>query len=607
MAAGVASPDRPIPQNVTATEMRAGLRAAALTPAEAATGNLLTPIERGVMRVGAERVQAKKGLESLKPLATGFTRTEWRTTVSDQLLTDFDASGNRVARAGEDAAVALATQRMQASDDYMANGFDGMPDTPGGQTAVEKQDMLRAQMRGLLQANPTFVDAYGDAAGAIQNATIDKFLRQDGIRTQLAASLNDALDPAKIPAQAEANYRTAATTLRTRQGEQAALEVRRDSYANAAAERTTFDTDATYNAASIGRAGVTRIAAVTEIGTQLAGAPDLGGRSLQNDLNDLDVVNKQLARNSGNPGLINRKARVQQRIDQAKADPTFGAKCQEFVSLYTQSLDINTRINDAPAMVPALNGAIVTKVAEIAAAQADVNRFVAERQGKAGEFTAAIDNSITEATQKFLEDSVIDFIHTYRDLQGGKGAEAVTKKYGDALRRALDARWLETYQRRRLFRTEPDVRVNRQQVRADFATLATSGPDGLIEQMLIAAGVPVSERAVMMQDTAFMQSQRAELTAKALSAYVGTGGKLSEQHIRALATTSYGEQAIQGMISSEGSVKSLIDQAKASGLLKEGTVAEMHKKFGSRGLIGILMMILGIIGVGGLKQLGVME
>jgi len=573
----------------TKTEVRVGLQHAA--GMEKNAKHPLTEQQKAVFDRGKAQLDAKKAGESLQTLRSGFTRSEWQKTVKDRIFTGpEDSSGNKTGNAAEMTEAARLEKFIKTAETYTQKGFDKL--SPGEQTA------MTVALKDIIDNNPVLADALAfrvdptTGKPSVTDATVQNLLKQEGFKAQVADLLDDKLNPESSDKEKELgnSIATNRNKLDAARSTKAAKEAEKTKIEGAPAARKAFDTDVDATT------GKTKAEAMRELqgglDTTASGDAniDMGMHGLKNNLDGLDTVVKQLATTpkdaAGYPDLVAKQAELQRWVNEAKSfPPPYGEQATQYTQLYTESQEINSNLSRTGEL-PQLNTDIAAADKTVADAARELTKLQAGREGMSGEFAKGVDDVMKQATEQYMQQKVLEYVQAYR-VVGETAPSELTTKYADALQKTLNERWQEKYMGGMLGRTEK-TRINKEQAEADMASLATDGPDGIIMNALKNAGVPEGEISLMIQNKAFMDVQRAEVTGKALAAFVGAGGKLREQQIHVLALTSYGQEAMQNMIDTNQNAKDVIAKMKKAGLVNTGSLSEIHEKFGGKGILWLL-------------------
>lgn len=600
MAGEAGVPEAPGVQKVfTRREVTAGIRAAGgLQGKEITRGFELKDRQQSVMQAGFEQVAVDHGREAIEALASGnsgFVHGGWEALLKDQIYSDFDNTGKRIARKGtnEETKFREAGRLMRTYVDYLQNGYDNMTGT-SAEVRI-KQELLRDQVQLFISSEKTLRDGYGaqKPPHAVDRETLENELREEGFRRTLAKVLNDRFselpeDPARpTPSTTEALENTlleAKAALKTEQVKKTEHTDRKAFYEkqkkDAQIELSSFGSTADYAIASIpSKRGIAtpREAAMATINGILVNTTEPEIVNFRNNLDTYYKLQQQLTKDPKSADLLKRQGELRTSLNEARKD----ARCREFEQLYVQKYNIQQRISDAAAQTSHLNGEIAKQDTLIAQKQLALDRVATKRHAESGKSWLPLERAVYEAAQQHIAIKAKTFIHKYRTTKETAGQDAAeqNKKQLDDY---LDGRWITYRPQSFLHQWRQKVEINGKQAKRDFAALmGTGGADVVIHDSLVKAGVPQEQIALMMENDEFLNGTKDEadsnkrkggmrdaIVPQVLAAYAVSGGELKKGHLDALALSKYGQNAIQQLDAAKQDFITKIDSAVSLGYTK---------------------------------------
>lgn len=574
------------PQEIhTREEVLAGVRSA-VGVGESAAGLGLPDAQRHVMNAGYEQVRANDGAKALEAIAaaeTGFIHGGWEEVLEAQVFSGFDADGKRMPRTPvEQTKFNEAKDAMELFIDYMEHGYDNLSGTPAAR--LSKQQRLRSQMRGFLESNAVFRDALGQPTPPhnISDATLAENLRDESIQRKLAAGLNALFDPSTLTKlgegegatgglhDARATHAKAALEKTQLMVEKAEEEARKT---DAETQKTQFETNATYAIQSLVHpVAVTKQNAIDIINGQLVTAGAAPTRNLQSNLERAAYWRgvRDNATAAERTAADAKLTAVDTLINTALGDAVFGQRCQELKELFDRKQKIEGDIASTKANIKRLDLAIVEKDTAVIKGQASYELSGDKRGAESGDFAHKVVRSFTEAAKQQVAKNAREFIKEYRPTRDAAVADAA-KENVRQVEEYIQGRWMRFRPRSFLHQWRERLDVNKGQARSDFALFMGRGPDAVIEDVLVRAGIPDAQRALMLQDESekgFMEKMRTEVGGKILAAYTVAGGKLKKRHLDVIALSGYGKDAVTKMKAADTASQKSKESAVEAGYTK---------------------------------------
>lgn len=563
--------------------------------------------QQEVIKRAAESLQAKRAEEALKIAATEFTQINF---VSDlirrAIYTDVDHNnGNPRERenTSEGTDLAYCERRMRLLQDYLLYGYDNIPadaDSQNSQTTQQRQQELRDEIGILINSIPSFRDAFAIQGQPGQQVNIPRelieaLLRDSSVRSALAQFLNGIFNPQEFQGDKDL-HRKLLEARRKRDSitrELTTLRSQREILIQAINARNDFYTDQRYQSQSLRDVTGTR----AEVLRRLGDMPMV--RWYINLLEQNDRLFAQLGNNSSNQRQIQSIRRnIEENNIRIQDLRNRHPEVREYIDLSSQQNTLNQQSQEAIQRLPEIERLISETEARETQAINEENDATFKLITRSQEFLSKIRGALREAFRTTINARIEQII------TGGEYSSTKTKVKEDIAKRPIEA--LNQLMERRWIRRNPsrpeDVRLDLQQASQDFLILLRYGPEGLIRQMLQATDLGLQQNQIndlMRDETNFNTSERRkEIASRVLTAYIGAGGRLSENQLRVIATSQWGENIINEVISKNNSIKSLIEQAKQGGIAKMTLGEIIGNRLGWSRFLLILLMGLGIITVG---------
>lgn len=572
--------------------------------------------KRGVVEATLSLIQAGQGREALQKLGAKEVENKglkggWEDVLKAQIYTDVNEHGQRIARAGTNEVARFNESRatMQIYDEYLQRGYDHLTGTPAEIT--EKRRVLRDQVRGFLNGNELLRQSLEPLNGGLVSLEdIDRLLRDEEIKVNLAEFLNKIYDPATLKDEKDF-FQNAAKLAQVNKGiehleNERASETAKKTRAETA--RTNFDTNPTY----VG--GVTKRVAMDNLEPQFYRSANADVRNLKSNLEtkaSLEEAKKrhELAGRDVPDALRNRIDNVNVRINNAlgDADPATRAAALEYKNLFEERSAIESTIAETAFKIKALEGAIAAKHAEdagTAVQRAALSKELTTRQKQSGEYSTFVKKALHEVVDKTVTDRAHKFITTYHS-ERDKQIPQIASEHEDQVNSYLEKRWIYHAKQNFWHQWFERLKINKKVASEDVNVLLGDGPTEFTRRILKSAGIPNDQLEMMLKHGAYkvehqtidgkttliIGSKTKEMMIKALVAYAASGGKFKGEpdQLETLALSDWGLSTIESIVSGNADFKQTIENLRSHGLAGEKageiTVSDLLRRNGAKGVL----------------------
>lgn len=505
----------------------------------------------------------------------------WQDIVPGQIFTDVDAAGERMPRGGwgmgtpEEQRQTRINTAMGAYDALIQNGYRSLLPRSAERTRIDT--ILTDTMRG----NPQLRELYMNNATppVLIPAQVEQLMEDPALKKHLAAALNDVYEPGKRFPMVEVQKAVEAYT-------KANTELTNLATERATAVATAAVTDAMWDAQPSSIAGTNRGPRMASLRTQARTAPPfappvhpattghdgLTAAQLLARRSDIqsfpDLLEQRdtllnIPENRRNHAAIQR---LDERLNSARNDSTYGARVAELQELFEQRKQNKIDRDTAAAKIPEIDGKIVDKTAEVNVARAAQADQLREARAHSTKFEQSINRALAKAAKNTVGEKIgaymAAFVPAEKEALDVAKQENTSRVSAEVQRRLTKTtrRWINYLPGTGWLGNNKREVLNERQIRKDARVLLRGGPEALVRQVLVSARVPNGEMELLLRDPAFMQQQGKEMYGKVLAGYIMTGGKIPVSQYEAMSMSSWGPQVLNEMISKNAEAKAMIEQ-----------------------------------------------
>lgn len=238
--------------------------------------------------------------------------------------------------------------------------------------------------------------------------------------------------------------------------------------------------------------------------------------------------------------------------------------------------------------------------------QANFSSAQLTRTSQEQDFVDSFKGVFSEATMQYLEENIAKAEEAQKKLIDEEKANTVDPEEQRILD-AIETRWDKAeWQGGRLRR-----KINISQVRQDYPNLIAEGPrrilrDMLVSQITLLAGSPQYRAEVARIESklnpAFVEKMQPKIVERLITRQVQTG-KITEDDVRIIRESNWGQGVIQAAIKNKAELKNEIEQLIGQGAL-ETSLWEKLKRMSNGSLLKFLLIIFGGVATLGILPAG---
>lgn len=485
----------------------------------------------------------------------------WQDIVPGQVFTAVNGAGERVARPGSNEAARRTdiARTMTAYDALIQNGYNSLLIGSAERTRVDT--IINATING----SPQLTELYTNG-GVIDTARVAGLMNEPGMKKYLAAALNEVYDPAKRFNMLD--VQKAAEAYAKANNELTALNTEKT-----AADAAAAITDANWDAVLVG--GIDRGTRMNNLKTAFAAPTIPAGhgltatglatriRDIQNFQRNLEERNDFMKRRVVDHAAVQR---LNDRLDSARIDPTYGPQLAEYQNLYESRVENAAKRTEGEKKSTELTGKIAEKTADVNVKRSEEQDKLRDARAHSTKFEQSIKRALGKAAKNTVSEKVGVFMNGYRaseteslDLAKQEHAHHISDEVQRRLTKTT-RRWVNYLPGTGWLGNNKREILNEGQIRKDARVLLKGGPEALVRQVLKSANVPNGEQELLLRDPEFMKQQGKEIYGKVLAGYMMTGGKIPQSQYEALSMSSWGPEVLTEMISKNAEAKAMIEQ-----------------------------------------------
>lgn len=241
-------------------------------------------------------------------------------------------------------------------------------------------------------------------------------------------------------------------------------------------------------------------------------------------------------------------------------------------------------------------------------AQADYASVQLTRTSQEQDFVDSLKNVFSETTMQYMEDKIAAAEQAQSQLideEKAKTTDPDEQKVLDALKQRWD--FVEWKGGRQTFK------INKNQTKYDYGNLIAEGPKRILRDILMAntgltPGTPAYQTEIAridakLNDPDFIAKVQPKVVERVITRQVQCG-KVTEDDVRILRESDWGQGTIQAAINSKKELKSEIEQLYGQGALEGGALWQRLKRMSNGSLLKFLLIIFGGIATVGVLPAG---
>lgn len=283
------------------------------------------------------------------------------------------------------------------------------------------------------------------------------------------------------------------------------------------------------------------------------------------------------------------------RLQQAETDAITAIRAKEAVIAIPKA-DLATLKKQEQDLRTQREGALTAWESDIAEYEGIENKLqqasndLLAKVGKTDSLPDAIDNTIGDTFQALIEERLSANSQIVEaDLV--ERAKNEVDKYKKAVKDALIARYYKNVDSKSIRGSHSSKDYDKGQIRSDYGTLLTDGPNALIRDYLISSGMTDAEADAKLKDNAFVAEMSPLVVERVLALRVKTA-KISEGEAGFIYDSEWGGKAmIDKAIAERKDIQGMLDNLQSQGIIEGKTISALRKA-GKGTFAAVLIAIL---------------